>query len=133
MVSFGLVGDAKEHVDPFLIEFAAGMIVASLVQARHLTPPIMLATVHFTRGFSRICTLSRTSYHNKCVHEATNGVTVARVLHFGPWDQIPRLRLRIEHKLARFFHLLRGYVKIAPTDQIHIWRGPQLHILKIVG
>jgi len=53
--------------------------------------------------------------------------------HLGSLHQIPAFALRIEHKLARFFHLFGGYVEIAAPNEVNMRSRPQLHILKVVG
>ena len=132
-VAFRLVRNAKKHVHPLLIEFTAGMIVATLVQSWQFGPLVILEAIHFARRFGLIGSFSRSSHTNVTVHETANWVTVSWVFHLGSLHEIPGFALRVEHELARFFHLFGGYVEITTTNEVNMRSWPQLHILKVVG
>ena len=75
------VGDTAENVHEAVLEGAAGMIVAALIQLREIKPNVNVCVVALCLIFGMLNLLPGASYDDELVAQRAGRVTVALILH----------------------------------------------------
>lgn len=89
--------DATEHINPFLVESAGGVVIAAFTHLRKFLPLVVLDIVHFGSVSRPVLIFTSSSNYHECVRESTDCVTMPGEGHVGHFLKFAnRTRLVVE-------------------------------------